>query len=318
MHAAFQIADAFAMDDAHFENASRAAFFQVRRHQIAQVLRAKRVQIQHAVNRQLMVFTRVFRHAPQENCLKLVELPDSAAGLNPVMKTTRFTRRHFIRSASVAAAAPFILPSAVWSAETPPSERLTLGCIGIGTQGRGLMGGFLGRKDVQVVAVCDVDTNRRENGKKMVEEAYTKQKLTPYKGCTAYNDFRELLARQDINAVVIATPDHWHAPIGVAACKAGKDIYCEKPLTESIHEARALVDAVRKHNRVFQTGSMQRSSKEFRIACELVRNGVIGKVKTVEVNIGGPGVPCDLAEEAAEPGLDWDMWLGPAPKRPYH
>jgi predicted dehydrogenase len=233
------------------------------------------------------------------------------------MKTTRFTRRDFIRSTSVAAAAPFILPSAVWSAETPPNERLTLGFIGIGTQGRGLMGGFLGRKDVQVLAVCDVDTTRRENGKKMVEDAYAKQKAD-YKGCAAYNDFRELLARQEINAVVIATPDHWHAPIGVAACKAGKDIYCEKPLTQSIHEARALVDAVRKHNRVFQTGSMQRSSKEFRIACELVRNGVIGKVKTVEVAIGGPGVPCDLPEEAAEPGLDWDMWLGPAPKRAYN
>lgn len=234
------------------------------------------------------------------------------------MRTTRVTRRDFIRSTSIAAAAPLILPSHIWSAETPANERLTLGFIGIGTQGRGLMGGFLGRKDVQVLAVCDVDTTRRENGKKIVEEAYAKQKQTTYKGCAAYNDFRELLARQDINAVVIATPDHWHAPIGVAACQVGKDIYCEKPLTQSIHEARALVNAVRKHNRVFQTGSMQRSSKEFRVACELVRNGVIGKVKNVEVSIGGPGVPCDLPEEAAEPGLDWDLWLGPAPKRAYH
>src|SRR5436190_15203633 len=234
------------------------------------------------------------------------------------MKTTRFTRRDFIRSTTIAAAAPLILPSHIWSAETAPSNRLTLGCIGVGTQGRGLMSGFLDRKDTQVLAVCDVDTTRRDNAKKMVEERYAKQKQTEYKGCDTYTDFRQLLARKDIDAVVIATPDHWHAFIAIAACQAGKDIYCEKPLTESIHEARALVSAVRKNNRVFQTGSMQRSSKEFRVACELVRNGIVGKIKTVEVAVGGPGVPCDLPEEAMEPGLDWDMWLGPAPLRPYH
>jgi len=235
------------------------------------------------------------------------------------MKTTRFTRRDFIRSTTtVAAAAPFLLPSHVWSAETKPNDRLALGFIGVGTQGRGLMGGFLGRKDTQTVAVCDVDTTRREHAKKQVEDHYAKQTNSGYKGCAAYNDFRELLARKDIDAVVIATPDHWHAYIAIAACRAGKDIYCEKPLTESIHEARALVEAVRENNRVFQTGSMQRSSREFRVACELVQNGIIGKIKTVEVAVGGPGIPCNLPEEAAEPGLDWDLWLGPAPKRPYH
>jgi predicted dehydrogenase len=234
------------------------------------------------------------------------------------MRTTRFTRRDFIRSTTIAAAAPLILPSHVWSAETAPSNRLTLGCIGVGTQGRGLMSGFLDRKDTQVLAVCDVDTTRRDSAKKMVEERYAKQKQTSYKGCDTYTDFRQLLARKDIDAVVIATPDHWHAFIAIAACQAGKDIYCEKPLTESIHEARTLVSAVRKNNRVFQTGSMQRSSKEFRVACELVRNGVVGKIKTVEVAVGGPGVPCDLPEETMEPGLDWDMWLGPAPTRAYH
>jgi predicted dehydrogenase len=239
--------------------------------------------------------------------------------INAFMKKTCFTRREFIRSTTTAAAAvPLILPSHLWAAETKPNERLTLGFIGVGTQGRGLMGGFLGRKDTQTLAVCDVDTTRREHAKKQVEEHYAKQTNSGYKGCAAYNDFRELLARKDIDAVVIATPDHWHAFIAIAACRAGKDIYCEKPLTESIHEARALVNAVRENKRVFQTGSMQRSSREFRVACELVRNGVIGKIKTVEVAVGGPGIPCDLAEEAAEPGLDWDMWLGPAPKRPYH
>src|SRR4051794_16536237 len=185
------------------------------------------------------------------------------------MKTKRFTRRDFIRSSTVAAAAPFILPSHIWSAETKPNSRLTLACIGNGTQGKGLMGGFLGKKETQVVAVCDVDTTRREDAKKRVEEHYGKQTGSDYKGCTAYNDFREVLARKDIDAVVIATPDHWHAFIAIAACNAGKDIYCEKPLTETIHEARTLVNAVRKTNRVFQVGSMQRSSKEFRVACEL-------------------------------------------------
>jgi predicted dehydrogenase len=234
------------------------------------------------------------------------------------MKTNRFTRRDFIRSTTVAATAPFILPSHIWAAETKPNSRLTLAFIGNGTQGKGLMGGFLGKKETQTVAVCDVDTTRREDAKKRVEEHYAKQTNSDYKGCAGYNDFREVLARKDIDAVVIATPDHWHAFIAIAACQAGKDIYCEKPLTETIHEARTLVNTVRKTNRVFQVGSMQRSSKEFRVACELVRNGIIGNIKTVEVAVGGPGVPCDLPEEAMEPGLDWEMWLGPAPKRGYN
>jgi predicted dehydrogenase len=151
-----------------------------------------------------------------------------------------------------------------------------------------------------------------------VQEHYAKKAGSDFKGCAAFNDFRELLARKDIDAVVIATPDHWHAIIAIAAAAAGKDIYCEKPLTNTIHEARSLVDAVRRHGRVFQTGSQQRSSREFRVACELVRNGVIGKVSRVETGFGGPGVPCDLPGEAPEPGLDWDMWLGPAPMREYN
>jgi len=199
-----------------------------------------------------------------------------------------------------------------------PSDRLNLGFIGIGTQGRGLMDGFLHKKETQTVAVCDVDTTRRENGKRIVEEFYATQTGSDYKGCATYTDFRELLARKDIDAVVIATPDHWHALIAIAAARANKDIYCEKPLTESIHQARALVSAVRKNKRVFQTGSMQRSSKEFRTACELAQNGAIGKINRVEVYVGGPGVPCDLPAETQEPGLDWNMWLGPAPERPYH
>jgi len=229
----------------------------------------------------------------------------------------RLDRRSFLKAAAVASA-PFILPSSVWAAATKPNGRITLGFIGVGIQARGLMGGFLGKSETQVVAVCDVDTTRRNDAKKRVDDFYAKKNDASFKGCDAYNDFRELLARKDIDAVVIATPDHWHAYIAIAAAKAGKDIYCEKPLCQSIVEARAMVKAVRSNKRVFQTGSMQRSSKEFRVACELVRNGVIGKIERVDVGVGGPGKPCDLAEEAAEPGLDWDMWLGPSAVRPYN
>ena len=232
----------------------------------------------------------------------------------------RTSRRSFLTTTSTAViAAPFILPSRIWGAETKPNSRLNLGFIGMGKQAGGLMGGFLGKKETQTVAVCDVDTTRRNHAKKTAEGFYAKQADGgSYKGCDAYNDFRELLARKDIDAVVIATPDHWHAFIAIAAAQAGKDIYCEKPLCQSIHEARAMVKAVRKNKRVFQTGSMQRSSREFRVACELVRNGRIGKIERVEVMIGGPGIPCDLPVEAAEQGLDWDLWLGPAPLRGYH
>jgi predicted dehydrogenase len=236
-------------------------------------------------------------------------------------KPTRLTRRDFLRTTTTAAAAataPFILPSHVWSAEVKPNDRITIGCIGMGTQGTGLMDGFISRKDTQVVAVCDVDTTRREARKQRVEELYARQKGVNYKGCAAYKDFREIINRKDIDAVVIATPDHWHAFIAIAAVNSGKDVYCEKPLTESIHEAKELIKAVRKNDRVFQVGSMQRSSREFRVACELVRNGVIGDIKTIDVSVGGPGKVCDLPTEEMEPGLDWNMWLGPALERGYH
>src|SRR5262249_21128049 len=154
------------------------------------------------------------------------------------------------------------------------SNRLTLGFIGMGKQNGSLLNDFLKRSEVHVLAVCDVDKTRRENAQKTVENYYAKTAdQTSYKGCAGYRDFREVLARKEIEASVIATPDHWHAIIAIAAANAGKDIYCEKPLCQSIHEARAMVNAVRKNNRVFQTGSMQRSSREFRVAVELVRNG---------------------------------------------
>jgi predicted dehydrogenase len=236
------------------------------------------------------------------------------------MNSHSFSRRRFLKSSAIfAGGAPLILRSNIWAAATKPNDKLTLGFIGLGKQNSGLLTDFINRPTVQVLAVCEVDTTRRNAAKKFVEDFYAKQTESgTYKGCDAYTDFRDLLARRDIDAVVIATPDHWHAIITIAAARAGKDIYCEKPLTQSIHEARAVVNAVRKNNRVLQTGSMQRSMQEFRTTVELIRNGVIGKIQRAEVAVWGPAIPCNLPAEPQEPGLDWNRWLGPAPVRPYN
>lgn len=222
------------------------------------------------------------------------------------------SRRHFLKSAAAGVAAPFILPSGMLSAQTKPNDRIAVGFIGMGKQNSGLLGGFIGNQSVVAVAVNDVDTTRRDAAKKTVDERYKNS------DCKAYADFRELIAHPGLDAVCIATPDHWHTIQCVAALDAKKDVYCEKPLTHNIHESIVVMESVPKNERILQTGSMQRSSREFRVACELVRNGVIGKIERCEVNFGGPGVPCDLPEEAMEPGLDWEAWLGPAPVRPYN
>jgi predicted dehydrogenase len=228
------------------------------------------------------------------------------------------SRRRFLQNAAVLLAAPLILPARVWAQETAPSKRLGFGFIGMGKQMRGHLNSLMRREEIEVLAVCDVDTTRREDAKKKVEQYYSERTGTTYRGCAAYNDFRELVARKDIDAVVIATPDHWHAFIAIAAVKAGKDVYCEKPLTYNIHEAVELVKAVRKANRVFQVGSQQRSSKEFRVAAELVRNGVLGRVSAVNVSFGDPPKPYDKPAEAMEPGLDWNLWCGPGPLVAYN
>ncbi|MEI7728296.1 MAG: Gfo/Idh/MocA family oxidoreductase [Verrucomicrobiota bacterium] len=227
----------------------------------------------------------------------------------------QLSRRSFFQT-SAALSVPFILPSGIWAADTKPNSKLTMGFVGLGKQAQGLLGGFLSQ-ETKVLAVCDVDTTRREAAKKRVDENYGK-KGEQGSACASYNDFRELMARKDIDAVCVATPDHWHTVIVMAALTAGKDVYCEKPLTHNLHESITLLSAVDANKRVLQTGSMQRSSKEFRIACELVQNGAIGKISRVECQFGDPGVPCDLPEEAAEPGLDWNLWVGPAPMRPYN
>ncbi|MHC4252553.1 MAG: Gfo/Idh/MocA family protein, partial [Planctomycetota bacterium] len=214
------------------------------------------------------------------------------------------SRRRFIkRVAGSVIAAPYIIPSSVLAVS--PNGQVTMGCIGMGKRMNALLNTF--KHYARVLAVCDVDTTRRNAG------------LNSAGGdAKAYSDFRKLIARDDIDTVCISTPDHWHAIPTIAALKAGKDVYCEKPLTHDIQEAIDVMRAVDTHKRVLQTGSQQRSAPEFRTAAELVRNGVIGKVKKVECKFGGPPKKYDLPEEPMEPGLDWDMWCGPAPLKPYN
>jgi predicted dehydrogenase len=227
------------------------------------------------------------------------------------------SRRQFLGAAAVA---PLVVTSPV-RGDKAPSERITLGFIGVGTMGRGHLGSFLNFPEVEVLAVCDVVEERRADAlKKVQDHAARRKEKGSGTSCKAYSDFRDLLARKDIDAVVIATPDHWHAIPCVLAAEAGKDVYCEKPLTWSIAQGRKIIAAVRRNKRVFQTGSQQRTEfgGNFRKAVELVRNGRIGKVKTVRVGVGGPAVPCDLPEQEVPKGTDWDLWLGPALKRGYN
>ena len=226
------------------------------------------------------------------------------------MKSLPFSRRRFLETTAVAAA-PFILPSGILSAKVKPNDKITVGFIGMGIQNRGLQNRFMADSNVVAVAVSDCDTTRRKAAQKRANDRYQN------KDCKAYNDYREIVARDDIDAVCIATPDHWHAIQTVEAVNSGKDVYCEKPLTHNVHESIEVMNAVKNKKAILQTGSMQRSSREFRVACELVRNGVIGKVKSTAVNIGNAGIPCDLPTEKEEPGLDWNQWIGPGPMRGY-
>lgn len=227
----------------------------------------------------------------------------------------RVSRRGFLGGAAAALAAPMIIPRHVLGDEKnlPANEKIALASIGIGKMMYSdHMPHYLRMPEVKLVAVCDVDTTRREAGKKRVDDAYKNS------DCKAYVDYHEILARKDIDAVACATPDHWHALVILDTCKAGKDMYCEKPLTNNLMEAKAVMDAVNGSKIIFQTGSQQRANKNFRIACELVRNGRIGKLKQIQVGVGGPPTPCKLPGEEMEPGLNWERWLGPAPMRPYH
>jgi predicted dehydrogenase len=233
------------------------------------------------------------------------------------------TRRSFLKGVAATITGPYILPSSALGLENTvaPSERITLGFIGTGDHGVGRnLRRFLSEPDAQPLAVCDVDTARRENAKKIVEahfaDAMSKGK---YKGCDAYNDFREILAREDIDAVMNSTPDHWHVIPAVMAAKAGKDVMCEKPLTLTISEGRILSDTIKRHKRVFQTASENRSVGVYHRMCELVRNGRIGKLKKINVSLPkGRWIQQASMEFGPPPkGFDYDMWLGQAPEAPY-
>jgi predicted dehydrogenase len=215
-------------------------------------------------------------------------------------------RRHFVLQAGVASLG--LAASSRSARPEPPGEQIRVGMIGVGNQGMNNLRVFL----KHVVAVADVDSRRAAGAKRLVE--------TLGRGkCDAVGDFRHLLERNDIDAVVVTTPDHWHALPTILACEAGKDVYCEKPLGLTVAEGRSMVAAASRHARVVQTGSQQRSDARFRLACELVRSGALGPLKAVKVglpgvNFDGPAVP-DTTPPAE---LDYNFWLGPAPDRPYN
>jgi predicted dehydrogenase len=222
------------------------------------------------------------------------------------------SRRGFLQaSSSVVAGAgiTYFLPqSTTLLAVEPVPEKIRIASIGVGGQGKSNLGAFV----KNCVAVCDVDSDRLKAAVAQVEKGNGKAPV-------AEKDYRRILDRKDVDAVVISTPDHWHAKMAVDACNAGKDVYCEKPLTLTIAEGRAIVDAARRNKRIVQTGSQQRSDAKFRLACELVRNGKLGAIREVRVGIPGPNFKGPAVADGNPPAiLDYDLWLGPAPQRPYN
>ena len=222
-------------------------------------------------------------------------------------------RRKFMKAAGVAVAAPYVITStALGAGDIPPaSDRIVMGGIGIGNMGSGDQGAFLDRPDVQYVAVCDVRQNVRDDSKGRID------KHNDNKDCASYNDFRELLARTDIDAVHVATPDHWHAIMVVEACRHGKDVYCQKPETRTLREGPLMVDAARRYARVVSGGS-QRVLEDYQEIVNKCWGGELGDVKSINVNVGPLPQLCNLPAEPTPPGFDWDLWLGPAPWAPFN
>ena len=226
----------------------------------------------------------------------------------------RWSRRRLLKGA-VAAAAPLVITSGALAApgRRSANDRINIASIGVRNMGGGHLSALLGNRDVRVVAVCDVDRKIRQRGLDLAKKAYGDARIT-----TGYGDFRHVLARDDVDAVVIAVPDHWHAAISIAACEAVKDVYGEKPMSLTVKEGRAMVRAVRRHGRVFQTGTQRRSSSSCRFACELVRNRRIGELVRVETSISTrPQQAMPWQPQPAPEELDYEMWLGPAPWQPY-
>ena len=230
-------------------------------------------------------------------------------------RTSTLSRREVLKIAA-AVSAPLVLPGRLFGADAP-SKKVVLGAIGIGWQGDGNLGTFLGNGDCRVVAIADVDQNHLNGAVNRVNGSYNN------KDCKGYKDFRELIARSDIDAVAISTPDHWHSIPAIMAANAKKDIFCEKPLSHTLAEGIAMVEAVQKNGRIWQTGSWQRSQLNFRWAAELVANGYIGKVKRVEVGLpaghadfAGTGNKSPNSDPPKE--VDYDFWVGPAKMMPFN
>lgn len=232
-------------------------------------------------------------------------------------------RRHFLQTTAGALAAPTIIPSSVYGQRGPksPNDRITIGLIGCGGQGTGVFRGMMHNVGVQAVAVCDPDKRNLDKTKGQIEGHYAKEKESgTYKGCDAYRDYRELCARKDIDAIIVGTPDHWHALASLEALRNGKDVYCEKPITHLFAEGQAVYKEAAARKAIFQVGSQQRSETGFRIAAEAVMNGLIGKIQSVEVGLP-TGKGTDVEGKEAQPipdGLDYDLWCGPSRLLPYN
>ena len=223
------------------------------------------------------------------------------------------SRRTFLKSASLAVAAPLVLPAEVLGAggRTSPNEKIGMALIGCGGQGRGNMGNMMGFDEVRYLAVCDPVAAHRAEAKRQVNNRYRNE------DCAEYADYREVLERSDIDAVMIATPDHWHSVITVAAAQKGIDVYCEKPETLTVAEGRKMANAIKKYGIVFSGGS-QRVIGDYGDLPRLLWGGAIGEIKHVYADCGGPSRDCDLPAQDLPPGIDWELWLGPAPWRPFH
>jgi len=227
-----------------------------------------------------------------------------------------FSRRDFLRGTAATAAA-FGLPTLVPSIAYGANDKMTIGCIGVGGMGMNNTKSFLAEKDCRVVAVCDVQQDRVNKAKALVDQRYGD------KGCATFGDYRQLLARQDIDAVMIAVQDHWHSLIATAAADAGKDMYCEKPTGVCVHDGQAMRAALRKNKRVFQSGMWQRSSGNFRQGCELALNGYLGKLKEIQVSVPAgksfqPRYKGPYDPQPAPAGFNWAIWQGPAPDKPFN
>ena len=237
---------------------------------------------------------------------------------------TKISRRDFLKFSAIGAAGALLVPSGLSAATSQGSkskssanDTINIGFIGLGQQAMHLLNGFITIAGVRVVAGCDVYDIKRARFEKRVKDYYTNK---GEKKCTVdlYEDYQELLDRPDIDAVVIATPDHQHALIAIAACKAGKDVYLEKPLTLTIYEGQQLRKAVRKYNRILQVGSQQRSDAEFIHAANLCREGELGKINLIKVHVGGSPTPYNLPKQEVPAGLNWDKWLGPLSEKFYY